>query len=222
MKIDRSTLLGVGGSTGTLGVSAPKEYPSPLTKELQSFIRFHGPISIHEYMSQALNHVPHGYYQHSLEKIGSAGDFVTAPEISPVFGELIGIWFVSAWELLGCPTKIQLIEMGPGKGTLMQDILRVANRFPAFKSAVNVHMIELSQTMRRYQLSMLVNGHTRNIPTADELQVRDGDVVAGESGVSIQWHSFLSQVPSVDGVPVLAVGEWLHFSIITSNLLIFV
>lgn len=215
MKIDRSSLLGVGGLTGSLGDSrnVTKESPSPLTKELQTYIKLRGAITIHEYMSQALNHVPHGYYQHTLEKIGSAGDFVTAPEISPVFGELIGVWFVSAWELLGCPSKIQLIEMGPGKGTLMQDILRVANRFPAFKSALGVHMIELSQTMRRYQHSMLVTGNTLNVPSAEALQVRDGEIVRGESGVPIQWHSFLPQVPSVEGVPVLAIGGFFPFSL---------
>lgn len=193
-------------STGDI---VDKEDPSPLTKDLQSYIKLRGPITIHDYMAQSLNHVPHGYYQHKLEKIGSAGDFITAPEVSQLFGEMVGVWCLSVWEALGRPAKVQLVEMGPGKGTLMVDILRVVERFPAFKSSLSVHMVELSQSMRRLQCDALIGADATKTSalSGEEPIINDNERRECASGVPVHWHSFLQQVAAEDGVPLLAVGE---------------
>ena len=160
--VDRTGLLGQLGEDEdpTLGdglVMEGKEEPTELAKDLSSYIKMKGPITVHDYMAQAANHSLYGYYQHKLEKIGTGGDFITAPEISQLFGEMVGIWCVSVWMSLGKPKKVNLVEMGPGKGTLMKDILKVVNRFPAFNDAVQVNMVELSATMRGLQYKALVN-----------------------------------------------------------------
>ena len=75
---------------------------------------------------------------------GASGDFTTSPEISQMFGEMVGIWCVSTWESMGKPEKIRLVELGPGRGTLMHDILRVASRFSGFHQALELHLVEMS------------------------------------------------------------------------------
>ena len=102
-----------------------------------------GPITLLEFMSQSTNNLEHGYYHSSKDKIGGDGDFITSPEISQLFGEMITIWCVSCWEELGRPSKINLVELGPGKGTLMKDILRTSKRFADFQSSIDVHMVLL-------------------------------------------------------------------------------
>ena len=101
--------------------------------------------------------------------IGKKGDFITSPEISQLFGECIGIWCISVWQQLGCPEQFNLIELGPGNGTLMKDILRVANRFPNFKKAISINFIELSESMRIKQRETLeINDIVENIVDKNE------------------------------------------------------
>jgi hypothetical protein len=97
---------------------AVKEPMSPLARDLRSYIKMRGPITIHDYMAQALNHSAFGYYQYKSEKIGTQGDFITSPEISQLFGECVAVWCVSVWKSLGSPKAIKIVELGPGKGTL--------------------------------------------------------------------------------------------------------
>ena len=99
---------------------------TPLTQLLKSQIQATGPMTVPEFMTLALQHPEHGYYR-KQEAIGAAADFVTAPEISQVFGELIGLWLVQRWIDLGQPSRVLLVEFGPGKGTLMADALRAAS-----------------------------------------------------------------------------------------------
>jgi NADH dehydrogenase [ubiquinone] 1 alpha subcomplex assembly factor 7 len=104
---------------------------------------------------QALHHEKYGYYQQKKEKIGAGGDFITSPEISQLFGEMVGIWCLATWENMGSPASINLVELGPGNGTLMKDILNIVKNFPAFQSALQVSMVEVSPVMRELQYQAL-------------------------------------------------------------------
>ena len=98
---------------------------TPLAEKLVRHIRTDGPISIADFMAVCLADPEYGYYMRR-EAFGRAGDFITAPEVSQIFGELIGIWAVAVWEMMGSPKRFVLAELGPGRGTLMADLLRTA------------------------------------------------------------------------------------------------
>jgi NADH dehydrogenase [ubiquinone] 1 alpha subcomplex assembly factor 7 len=123
---------------------------TPLSDILIRMIRDEGPMPLDRYMRLCLGHPQHGYYM-SRDPFGAAGDFITAPEVSQLFGELIGIWCASAFGLMQSPPEVNLIELGPGRGTLMSDILRAAVVSPAFASAVRVNLVETSPALRRVQ-----------------------------------------------------------------------
>ena len=110
----------------------------------------HGPISIASYMADALMHPDHGYYA-TRDPFGAAGDFITAPEISQMFGELIGLSLAQAWLDQGAPNPVTLAELGPGRGTLMADILRATAGVQGFHTALRVHFVETSAHLRRLQ-----------------------------------------------------------------------
>lgn len=120
------------------------------------------------YMARALLDPKLGYYTQS-RAIGASGDFVTAPEISQMFGELIGLCFVQYWMDLGQPERFVLLEMGPGHGTLMADVLRVAQRVPAFAQAMRVALLEASPKMRKEQQDTLTAYDINWIERLDDL-----------------------------------------------------
>ncbi|MBT8471507.1 MAG: class I SAM-dependent methyltransferase [Marinicaulis sp.] len=124
--------------------------PTPLQERLVQLIKLKGPITVADYMSDALGHPHDGYYM-SNNAIGADGDFITAPEISQVFGELIGLWLVDAWRAMGSPSDFNLIELGPGRGVLMDDILRAARLRPAFTGAAKLWLLETSGRLRHEQ-----------------------------------------------------------------------
>ncbi|MEM8627554.1 MAG: SAM-dependent methyltransferase, partial [Pseudomonadota bacterium] len=146
--------------------SGPDE--TPLADLIARYVRRHGPLSVHRFMDLALNHPRHGYYR-SSQPIGAQGDFVTAPEISQMFGELLGIWVVAQWQSMGAPEAVRLVELGPGRGTLMADALRVIQRQPQLVAALNavgtgstpasarsgVQLIEANSTLRATQRAAL-------------------------------------------------------------------
>ena len=109
-----------------------------------------GPISLARYMALCLSDPDFGYYTQG-EPIGAAGDFVTAPEISQMFGELIGLWCAVTWRQLGAPTPVNLVELGPGRGTLMKDALRAIQAEPAFERALTPHLVETGARLRAAQ-----------------------------------------------------------------------
>jgi SAM-dependent MidA family methyltransferase len=143
---------------------------TPLGRELVAMIAQDGPISLETYMALALGHPRHGYYM-AREPFGAAGDFVTAPEISQMFGELIGLWAAEMWTRMGRPDPVRLVELGPGRGTLMADALRAARAMPGFREAIRVELVETSPALRARQ-------HER---------------LAG-SGVSVEWRDRLEDV----------------------------
>lgn len=127
---------------------------TPLASKLTRRIREDGPIGIREYMQSCLYDPEHGYYVHQ-PAIGKAGDFITAPEISQVFGELIGLWCAVVWQQMGSPARFNLVELGPGRATMLRDALRAAGKVPGFSAAANVQLIEPSRTLREVQSQAL-------------------------------------------------------------------
>ncbi|KJZ19756.1 class I SAM-dependent methyltransferase [Loktanella sp. S4079] len=123
---------------------------NPLATELRQRIDRSGPLSISEFMAECLLHPKYGYYA-TRDPLGASGDFVTAPEISQMFGELIGLSLAQSWLDQGAPSPITLAELGPGRGTLMADILRATRAVPGFHAALGVHFIEASPVLRAAQ-----------------------------------------------------------------------
>jgi NADH dehydrogenase [ubiquinone] 1 alpha subcomplex assembly factor 7 len=116
-----------------------------------------GPVTVAEYMKLVLAHPKHGYYP-TRDPIGLAGDFITAPEISQMFGELIGLWCAHVWGLIGAPKRIALIELGPGRGTLMADALRAVRKVaPGFAEAAEIHLVDTSPPLRDIQREKLAD-----------------------------------------------------------------
>ena len=124
---------------------------NPLEQLLAEVITAEGPLRIDRYMSLCLGHPQHGYYV-TRDPLGETGDFITAPEVSQVFGELIGVWAVGAWAAMGQPPAFSLVELGPGRGTLMADVLRTVRKAaPAFAAAASLHLVETSPVLRQKQ-----------------------------------------------------------------------
>jgi len=116
-----------------------------------------GPISVAQYMTACLHDPAEGYYA-TRPALGEAGDFVTAPLVSQMFGELIGVWAAACWTMLGEPAEVRLVEMGPGDGTLMTDLLRAARMAPAFLEAADLWLVETSPPLQALQASRLGEG----------------------------------------------------------------
>ena len=126
-----------------------------LADYLRRRIEAQGPLSVADFMADALGHPRFGYYM-TRDPLGGGGDFITAPEISQMFGELIGLWCVVQWRSMGAPDPFHLVELGPGRGTLMADILRTAEgAAPEFAAALALHLVETSPTLRAAQKKTL-------------------------------------------------------------------
>jgi len=159
------------------------EESSPLEKEIRRLIAVAGPMPVAEYMRLCLTHPQYGYYLRR-DAIGAAGDFVTAPEISQMFGELIGLWAAAVWQQMGAPENIRLIELGPGRGTMMRDALRAAKIVKGFQSAVVLHLVEINPKLKDAQRLLL-----------DSLEV------------PVIWHAALADVPL--GPSIILANEFI-------------
>ena len=125
---------------------------TPAERVIRDRIAEHGPITVGAYMRIAAAH-----YYAGRDPLGA--DFTTAPEISQMFGELIGLWCVVVWRAMGEPGSFALAELGPGRGTLMADALRAAKTAPGFLDAAQVHLVETSPTLRAKQAERLADAH---------------------------------------------------------------
>ena len=125
-----------------------------LAQRIAALIAAQGPLSVAQFMTMALHDPNAGYYA-TRDPLGTCGDFVTAPEISQIFGELIGLWCVQVWRDQGSPSPARLVELGPGRGTLMADALRAARAAPDFLDAVDVALVEASPVLRATQMQRL-------------------------------------------------------------------
>src|SRR5215470_11634651 len=138
-------------------------------------------MPVWRYMELCLTHPQHGYYV-SRDPLGREGDFVTAPEVSQMFGELLGLWAASVWKTMGSPTPLRLIELGPGRGTMMADALRALRVLPPLYQTLSVHLVEINPVLRDKQKATL-------------------------SGVrSISWHDHIDEVP--EGPSIILANEY--------------
>ncbi len=135
------------------------ERSNDLARLLARRIALTGPISVAEFMAEALGHPTLGYYRGArvpgAQPIGAQGDFITAPEISQMFGEMVGAWLAERWQAMGRPSPVRLVELGPGRGVLMQDALRATRGVPGFHEAIDLHLVESNTTLRDEQRSRL-------------------------------------------------------------------
>lgn len=127
---------------------------SPLQHEIRKLIKSAGPMPVWRYMELCLTHPEHGYYV-SRDPLGREGDFTTAPEVSQMFGELLGLWAASVWKAMGSPPELRLIELGPGRGTMMADALRALRVLPPLYQTLNVHLVEINPVLREKQRATL-------------------------------------------------------------------
>lgn len=157
---------------------------TPLKRELLDLVRNEGPITVARYMALCLGHPLHGYYT-TRDPFGASGDFITAPETSQMFGELLGLWAGEIWRMMGAPASVRLIELGPGRGSLMVDALRAARAVPGFTEALHVHLVEMSPVLR----------------------ARQAEVLASHAGNAPQWHADLTE--ALDGPCIIIANEFL-------------
>lgn len=152
---------------------------TPLEQKLRERILRDGPIPVADYMAMALGDPDHGYYRHR-DPLGGGGDFITAPEVSQVFGELIGLWCAVVWRQMGAPPRFRLVELGPGRGTLMADALRAARTVPDFLAAADIHLVETSEALRARQREALSGTDPAWQDTFDSVPEGPAIVVANE------------------------------------------
>ncbi|MBY0380903.1 MAG: SAM-dependent methyltransferase [Xanthobacteraceae bacterium] len=154
---------------------------SPFETYLRKLIATAGPMPVWRYMQLCMTHPDFGYYV-TRDPFGRGGDFTTAPEISQMFGELIGLWAASVWNEMGMPERVQLIELGPGRGTMMADALRALRILPAFYESLDVHLVEVSPSLRAIQRDTLADARPA------------------------QWHASLDEVPP--GPAIILANEY--------------
>ncbi len=153
---------------------------TPLAEALVRRIRADGPMTVADFMAACLGDPRHGYYM-TRQPFGRGGDFITAPEISQMFGELIGLWAVATWQAMGKPSSFILAELGPGRGTLMADALRAARLRTDFVAAARIHLIEASPRLRVLQAETL-------------------------RGVDVKWHGEFADLP--EGPAIFLANEF--------------
>jgi len=165
---------------------------SPLAALLRDQIRTQGPLSLADYMGQCLMHPQHGYYT-TRDPFGAAGDFTTAPEMTQVFGELIGLWAVEVWRNLGSPNPFILCELGPGRGTLMSDALRAAKLVPEFGAALQLYLLESSPLLQAKQAEKLAAHTPHWITRAEDLPDLPVIFIANEFFDALPVHQYIYQ-----------------------------
>ncbi|MBN8938792.1 MAG: SAM-dependent methyltransferase [Rhizobiales bacterium] len=154
-----------------------------LGAEIAALVAAEGPMPLDRYMALCLGHPRHGYYM-TRDPLGAHGDFMTAPEISQVFGELIGAWAAATWQAMGRPPRLRLVECGPGRGTLMQDLIRASRVAPDFRATIDLHLVE----------------------TSPVLIARQREAMAA-AGIAATWQADLAAVPP--GPALVIANEFL-------------
>ncbi|CAG9571874.1 unnamed protein product [Danaus chrysippus] len=153
-------------------------------------IRLNGPITVAEYMHIVITNPTEGYYM-KKDVIGQTGDFVTSPEISQLFGEILAVWFYAETQKMGSGKPLQIVELGPGNGTLLIDFLRVLHRYGYRSSDLSLHLVEISSTMLQMQANRLCVSHR---DTGIDMPHNHEGETAG--GIKIYWYNDLKKVPN--------------------------
>jgi SAM-dependent MidA family methyltransferase len=152
-----------------------------------------GPMPVSRYMQLCLTHPDYGYYL-KRDPLGRGGDFITAPEVSQMFGELIGLWAASVWNAMGMPQEVKFIELGPGRGTMMADALRAVRILPAFHEAISVHLVEASPALREKQREKLADAaHVEWYDSIDDVPEGPAIILANEFFDALPIHQVVKQ-----------------------------
>lgn len=147
-----------------------------LKKEIQAT----GPLTVADYMAQALYDPVDGYYATKVP-IGSNADYITAPEMTQVFGEIIALWMINTWQKAGAPNPFHLVEMGPGRGTMMADIVRTLQKLNI--PLPSIHLVEVSPLLKTIQQEKL-------------------------KGLPITWHKDIATLPQQEGYCLMIANEF--------------
>lgn len=166
---------------------------TPLALKLKERIRREGPLPVSQYMLHCLLDEDHGFYTSSTA-IGRDGHFITAPEISQVFGELVGLWSAVVWQQLGSPAPFSLIELGPGRGTMIRDMLRATRIVAGFHAACRVELVEASEALREVQSGTLA-----------------------DAGVPIRWFTDEAGLNSENGPAIVIGNEFLDAAFVVQD-----
>jgi NADH dehydrogenase [ubiquinone] 1 alpha subcomplex assembly factor 7 len=179
----RTAAAGCGNVMRARRIPRAAAASTPLGARLQERIAHQGPLSVADFMQACLADTHAGYYA-SRQPIGGKGDFITAPEISQIFGELLGLWCLAVWQSLGEPPSVIVVELGPGRGTLASDALRAWHTVPSFLASASIALVETSPTLREAQCAAL-------------------DGVA----VPVRWYETIETVP--EGPLILLANEFI-------------
>lgn len=167
---------------------------------IRTKIKATGPITVADYMKETLIN-PYGGYYMSRDVFGEKGDFITSPELGQIFGEMIAVWFLSEWSKIGSPKPFQIVELGPGRGSLSQDILRVFEHFNVLKGSC-LHMVEASMVLSDLQAKRLCiqSGVIRD---KESVIYREGIT---HQGIPVKWFRDYNEVP--DGFSLIVANEF--------------
>ena len=159
---------------------------------LHSIIAQNGPLTVADYMALCLGHPQHGYYN-TRDPLGAKGDFITAPEITQVFGELVGIWIAHMWQMMGRPRHFDLIELGPGRGTLMSDAMRAASKLPGFRETATVRLVEMSPPLKALQAEAMERAGiaARWYRSIADIAPKPCIIIANEFFDALPFHQFV-------------------------------
>ncbi len=172
-------------------VDAADEAMTPLEVILRRQIAVEGPVSVAEFMALALGHPEHGYYI-GRDPLGAGGDFITAPEISQMFGELIGLWCAQVWMDQGRQGPVTLVELGPGRGTLMADLLRALQIVPDLRAALDIHLVDSSPALRKRQKAALENAGVTGVTWHERVEPA---LASGNGPVFVIANEFFDALP---------------------------
>jgi len=173
-----------------------------------------GSTSISDFMNAALYHEKYGYYMSKIP-LGKNGDFITSPEISQLFGEVIAVWIMYKWEKLGKPSKFSLVELGPGKGTLIHDVIRVTKKYKGFFDSMSIHLVEISPVLRGIQKQNLRDAEVKWHENIDNLPECPTIFLANEFFDALPIDQFIYRDGQCYENRIAKQGDTLSFQCVT-------